>query len=241
MRVTRIYQPCELAIGDRIYLTPGAVHHLQKVLRSKLGDKIIVFNGEGGEYIARIQKVDKRGIIVELETFNAEDRQSAFDIHLFQALVSNEKMDWIIQKSVELGVKSITPCLTERVTTRLAPERLAKRYQHWQKIITHACEQSGLNRLPKLNQIIEIDEAAKHDNNIIICHPQAKQGFKELQIKQHSITIAIGPEGGFSPDEMSLFAEVGCNMVRLSPRVLRTETAAVSAMTLVQYQAGDLG
>jgi 16S rRNA (uracil1498-N3)-methyltransferase len=237
MRITRIYQDQALSVLATICLQADAVHHLRDVLRAKVGDELVVFNGQGGEYSASVTAVDRRECRVKLEQFDPIDRQSPAEIHLLQALVGNEKMDLIIQKAVELGVRSITPCLTTRCNTKIPPQRLLKRYQHWQKVIIYACEQCGLNRLPQLHQLQPFKTALQAYQDVILCHPGAAQPLTELQIPSQSITIAIGPEGGFCPEEVKA---PRIRLARLSPRVLRTETAAITALVMLQNQIGDL-
>lgn len=235
MRQFRIYQASELSVGAEIELSTESAHHLRTVLRAKPGTAVILFNGRGGEYHAVLETVEKRQVIAKCTSYDPIDRESSFKIHLCQALLSHDKMDLVIQKAVELGVDEITPVITQNVSIKLSP-RLEKRYAHWQKVIIHACQQSGLNRLPKLNPYVDLKEI---NAPLVIFEPSAETRFKDMQIPTQSITIAVGPEGGFSQAELQHYQAQGASLVRLSPRILRTETCAITAVALCQYRAGD--
>src|SRR5581483_4142427 len=146
--MTRIYQPIPLAVQTTVTLDSQASHHLARVLRAAVGEAVTVFNGEGGEYHGTIAHIDKKNVTVALSEFRARDTESPLNVTLAQGISRGEKMDYTIQKAVELGVNRIVPVLTERCTVKLDPERREKRWQHWQSIVVSAAEQSGRNRLP---------------------------------------------------------------------------------------------
>lgn len=149
-RIHRIYQPIELICGATVQLDAKASHHIASVMRANVGEHLTLFNGRGGEYKSIIEKIHKKNVIAHIEEFKPKEIESPLELYLAQGISRGEKMDYIIQKVVELGVKKIMPLLTERCTIKLDEDRSAKRFQHWQSIIISACEQSGRNRLPEL-------------------------------------------------------------------------------------------
>lgn len=242
MSCTRIYQQISLALHTSIRLDEKASHHLARVLRASVKDKLTVFNGKGGEYEGVITRIDKQGVDVEIVAFAAREAESPIEIYLAQGIARGEKMDFIVQKAVELGVEKIIPLFTERCNVRLDSEREEKRLQHWQAIAISACEQSGRNHLPEVMAPETFKSwlpSAKADRCFVLSpHVQTKLPTDVLP-NHASILLLIGPEGGFSQDEIELAEKQGFLPLNLGPRVLRTETATIAALATLQYRYGD--
>lgn len=239
----RIYQNTELKSGNSIQLDTQASHHLARVLRAAVGDELVLFNGEGGECVATIEKIDKKNVTVMLGTLEARDVESPINLWLAQGIARGEKMDFIIQKAVELGVTKIFPLQTERVNVQLKGDREAKRIQHWQSIVISACEQSGRNRLPEIaapqNYMNFLQDVSA--DHAFVLSPHVKNVDDRVNIKPaESILLLIGPEGGLSDMEVAAAVQQGYKPLRLGPRVLRTETASIAALAKLQAQFGDL-
>jgi 16S rRNA (uracil1498-N3)-methyltransferase len=236
----RIYQDAPLALG-LLRLDEKASHHLARVLRVETGDEVSVFNGEGGEYPAVIRAVTKKFVEVELLSFLNRDVESPVKISLAQGIARGEKMDFIIQKAVELGVSEIFPLTTERCNVRLDQEREQKRMLHWQAVVISACEQSGRNRLPVMHAPMPfkawIAQCGAEQKYILSPHVENKLTITPE--KPTTLAILVGPEGGLSDSEMLAAAGRGFNALNLGPRVLRTETAALAALAVLQFQYGD--
>ena len=240
MPAGRIFQDCSITLGDSVSLTEPASHYLLRVLRAKVGESIIVFNGQGGEYQAVITSVSKRSVFVEFKNFHDVNLESPVQIELGQALLRGDKMDWVIQKSVELGVNAITPLLTERITIKLQADRLAKRLLHWRSIAISACEQSGRCVVPIINAPVNITDwilASKIPT--FIAFPRAKDALPKSLTSQQA-RIVIGPEGGLSSNDLEQCHTDFCYPFSMGPRILRTETAAIAALTMMQVQWGGL-
>lgn len=236
----RIFQKTKLAVGSIIELDAQASHHVGRVLRSKVGESLIVFNGEGGEYEAVIQSITKKTVTVELLKFINRDTKSNVHIHLGQALAKGEKMDWIIQKAVELGVAETTPLHTERSNVKLPADRLAKKLAHWQQVAISACEQSGRTDVPVIHSPIALNDWLSQTkfNHGFVLSPTANT--KLSGSVEGRIGLIIGPEGGLTTQEIILAESKLFKAIQLGPRVLRTETAAIAAIVAVQYCFGDL-
>lgn len=243
MPISRIYQPIELSVNTTLRLSENASHHLARVLRASVNDEIILFNGKGGEFTAVIKKIEKKFIEVEINAFSDRDAESPIKIHLGQGIARGEKMDFIIQKAVELGVSTITPLMTERCNVRLDQAREEKRLQHWQGVIESACEQSGRNRIPTLSATQSLADWIK-TTSADLCftlspHATAKLSAVDASAAKN-VAILIGPEGGLSPQEIQLATQSHFKSLNLGPRVLRTETAALAALSILQSHFGDM-
>jgi 16S rRNA (uracil1498-N3)-methyltransferase len=240
--ISRIYQSVELSVASSVRLDEKASHHLARVLRASVGDKIILFNGQGGEFSAVITQIDKKSVTVSLTEFIPREVESPINIHLAQGMARGEKMDFIVQKAVELGATRITPLLTERCNVRLDSAREEKRVQHWQAVVTSACEQSGRNRLPELDAPLSLKDwlsQVKADYCFVLS-PHVKQKLPAKTLPDHAvIVVLIGPEGGLSDHEVNMAIDHGFLPLNLGPRVLRTETAAIAAIAALQLQYGD--
>ena len=241
MHIPRIYFPEELSIGKKIIFNAEISRHLSLVLRVKIDDSIIIFNGFGGEFKARIFSVIKQQVIAIIEKFVDKNTESPLEIHLLQGVSRGEKMDFTIQKAVELGVSSITPIFTQYCNVKLDPERSRKRLQHWQNIAISAAEQSGRCLVPKILSPKFLAEWLTENRYplSLILHPEAKTKFSELTKSYSEITLLIGPEGGFSDDEIKLAKKSNFIAVNLGQRILRTETAALAAISAIQARWGD--
>ena len=242
MRLPRIYLPLELDFKHQLELTPHAFQHTIKVLRMKLNSEIIVFDGKGLEYIANIIEINKKNAFIKINKKIDNVTESNLSIHLGLGISKGERMDFAIQKAVELGVTEITPLFTEHCVVNLDDKRIQKRLQHWQGIIISACEQSGRNVLPLLNltnTLTKWAESLKYP--CLIFDPLATKTMKQVLPENNCISLVIGPEGGLSAKEISeLEKKINFHAVKFGPRILRTETAAVSAITAIQLLWGDL-
>lgn len=243
MSISRIYEPQPLAAGELIPLGERATHYLKHVLRVRAGEDIIIFNGEGGEWQAEIKAIEKRKIIIKLHQHQSIERESPLDIHLGQCMARFEKMDFIIQKAVELGVKTISPLLSERTQIQLSSARWEQKHHHFQQIIISACEQCGRNTLPILNKISSYTNWLKNiesESQIkLLVDPEGNASLRSLKLK-NAVILAIGPEGGFSSDEKKQADQNRFLQIALGPRILRTETAGLAVIASLQSQQGDL-
>ena len=242
MRNPRIYQNSPLAIDEVIDLSDDAFGHTVRVLRLGEGSKITLFNGETCEYQAELVNVGKKSAQAHVLSQTEKQVESPLNIHLGQGISRGERMDFTLQKSVELGVQSITPLFTERCGVKLTGERLAKKVDQWQKIVISACEQSGRCIVPKVNAPISLDEWLNQETHALKLnlHPKAEHSIMTLPVENTRVRLLIGPEGGLSDDEITRANGSGFVDVLLGPRVLRTETAALTAITALQCRFGDL-
>src|SRR3990167_36073 len=245
MRRIRIYHQNNLSSGLTVMLDLNASHHLLQVLRKKTGERFIIFNGKGGEFDAVLVSANKKTACVEIGNFHERETESKLKIHLGQAISRSERMDYAIQKAVELGVSEITPLITEYCQVQLSKERFEKRVAHWCAIAISAAEQSGRCVVPTVNQPISFEQWIKINNAVkIICCPRheteqkcAQKGVCDLQ----NVILTIGDEGGFSDREINLARQENFITMSLGSRILRPETATVVALTILQERYGDLG
>lgn len=240
----RIFQNIFLNVGAEISLDQAASHHLINVLRVKLNDFLIIFNGSGGEFSAKIIAITKKIVQVKIGEFISREAESPLNICLIQGISRGEKMDFTLQKSVELGVKKIIPVFTERCNVKLDFSRLEKKWQHWQNIIISACEQSGRNFVPVLEKpkklFICLNELELFENKFILV-PTATAYLKKQKIASNAnIALLIGSEGGLTETEIHFAETINFQPIALGPRILRTETAALVAIAALQTLAGDL-
>ncbi|MFT2092365.1 16S rRNA (uracil(1498)-N(3))-methyltransferase [Paraglaciecola sp. 2405UD69-4] len=242
MRIIRIYYPNQLSVDSHVTLTDDATNHLSNVLRAKEGQAIVLFNGDGNEYSAHLIEVSKRKVVACVDSKLSLSIESPLDIHLAQGISRGDRMEWVIQKSVELGVKEITPIITERCGVKLNPQRWQKKHEQWLKVAIGACEQSGRNILPILNPpTLFADWVTMSTNQLrLTLHPRAEQAFRHVSIPQAGVRLLIGPEGGFTDQEIYKTEQNGFQTVQLGPRVLRTETAAITSISALQAIHGDL-
>ena len=241
MRIPRIYTPQTLSENTTLDLDEHAANHVGKVLRMAAGRQLILFNGQGNfHYTANIQHSDRKRVTVNVLTKVITGNESPLSIHLGQALSKGDKMEFTIQKAVELGITDITPLWTEHCDVKLNAERLEKKHKQWQGIIISACEQSGRNIIPTLHPAKKIDDwfsTISADLKWVLDPRGNAQATQADAI--HSTAIAVGPEGGLSQDEIQLACQHDFQAKLIGPRVLRTETAALTAITILQSQWGD--
>ena len=242
MRIPRFYFPDALALGARVPLPKDAAHHAARVLRMSEGDAVSLFNGDNHLYRARILRIEKQDIVVLVESRMALSCESALSILLVQGISSGERMDYTLQKAVELGVAAIQPIQAERSVVKLTGERREKRMQHWQNVVTAACEQCGRNKIPEVKPVSGLMDwlgGQGSEGQCILLAPAAEMRLRELAQPTGAMTLAVGPEGGFSDTEQTALLHYGFTPVRLGPRVLRTETAALAALASMQALWGD--
>ncbi|KES16149.1 16S rRNA (uracil(1498)-N(3))-methyltransferase [Gilliamella apis] len=241
--MTRIFQPYTINQNSLITLDDNAFNHLIRVLRMKTGESITLFDGSNQITPAVIHEVNKKTVIVKTANSVLDNRESPLNIHLGQVISRGDKMEFTIQKSVELGVNTITPLLSERCGVKLDQDRLEKKVQQWQKIVISACEQCGRNIIPSINPVMKLETwcANLTDSLKLNLHPKAEQGINQLPCDNNNISLLIGPEGGLSNEEISMTHQYQFTDILLGPRVLRTETAALTAITALQVRFGDLG
>ena len=237
-RAPRLYVEIELRPGAKLGLPAAAAHHVARVLRLREGEAVTLFDGRGGEYDAKVCLPGRGHVVAEVGARHEIERESPLAVTLVQAVSAGEKMDYTIQKAVELGVAAIQPVLTERSVVRLAGERAAKRLEHWQRVAIAACEQCGRNRVPEVREPLPLaryrPEAAATK---LLLSPLAGKSLRE--IPQARLVLAVGPEAGFAAEEEAQLERAGFVPVRLGPRVLRTETAALAALAALNALHGD--
>jgi len=245
VRIPRIYHPASLNRGQLIELDGQAAVHLTRVLRLRAGDALCLFNGEGGEFASRLVEVGRRTARIEVGAFTAQDVESKLALVLAQGVSRGERMDYTVQKAVELGVSRILPLETVRSTVNLGGERRARRQLHWQGVVNAACEQSGRNRVPVIEPVRGLadwlTEVADEPGLKLVLHHRTEQSLAGLPPPEGPVTLLIGPEGGLSEGEIEAALACGFQPLRLGPRVLRTETAALAAMSVLQWLWGDFG
>ncbi|WP_372881382.1 16S rRNA (uracil(1498)-N(3))-methyltransferase [Psychromonas sp.] len=241
MRIPRFYDPQTLTVASEITVSKDATQHIN-VLRLKVGAQIILFNGLGGQVMATLTEVQKRNCRVLINSFSETDNESPLHLHLGQVISRGDRMEFVIQKAVELGVNEITPLISERCGVKLDAERMAKKLQQWQKIAISACEQSGRNIVPVIHETEDLATwcASEEQATKLTLHPRAKFSISTLPENIQRIRLLIGPEGGLSDEEISLTESLNFTETLLGPRILRTETAALSAITALQCRFGDL-
>ncbi len=242
MKTIRIYQPQQFETGQTIVLDKSASNHLIRVLRLKDKQTFTLFNGKGGEFLASLQITGKKATVY-IQSFTETDNESPLKIHLLQGISKGERMDFVVQKSTELGVSQITPVICQRTVVNLKGERLQKKRQHWQKIAISACEQSGRNLLPEISSVCKLSSLATSSTNELklFLDPLANININSLQPETTQLTILIGPEGGLTEPEMEQARQLGFKGIKLGPRILRTETAALSSIAMAQLLWGDMG
>ncbi|MDA8384530.1 MAG: 16S rRNA (uracil(1498)-N(3))-methyltransferase [Betaproteobacteria bacterium] len=240
--IARFFCPQHLSVGQRVALPEQAAHHAGRVLRLKPGDALVLFNGEGGEFEARIDALRKGAVDVLVEKFHARERESALRIVLAQGVSTAEKMDFTLQKAVELGVEAIYPVLTEKGVVRLDEARAARRQVHWQAVVASACEQCGRNRVPRVAPVSALprflQELAREPTRLVLS-PRAERSLRDLAAPAAGAIFLAGPAGGLSAREERQAIDAGFEAVRLGPRILRTETAAMAALAAAQALWGD--
>lgn len=242
MRITRLFQPTNLSCGDTAHLDADASNHIIRVLRTKVDSPVILFNGDGFDYLCRTQDTNAKKTTVLVESKSEVNNESNLSITLIQGLSRNDRMEATIQKSVELGANKIIPVLCQRSNTKISQEQQVKKLAYWRKITISACEQSGRCNIPEIKTIKslhniqpELDTAALK----IILNPGAEHSLKNIDLKKPSVEIFIGPEGGINSEEIQQLEAMGFNNICFGPRVLRTETAGPAVISALQVLWGD--
>lgn len=241
MRIYRIHAEAELRAGSELTLSERAANHLVKVLRHRVGDRVTLFDGKGCEAVAEIVSAHRQhGCRVRVIETAEVSRESPLEIELLPGLSRGDKMDLVIQKAVELGVAAIRPVITERSEVR--PDKsAASRLARWREIVIGACEQCGRAHLPEVHPPVAIEQIDAGASTRLVLDPESATGLADCRPAGHAISIAIGPEGGFSERDLALLDRNGFRRVRFGPRILRTETAGIAAISVLQAFYGDLG
>ncbi len=240
MRIPRIYCETSIVVEQETTLDQRASRHLAKVLRLRSGAPIVLFNGDGYDYPAQLTGADNQQCLALPHKPGDMESQPALQLHLVIGISRGERMDYAIQKAVELGVQSILPVFSKRSVVNLKGERLNKRISHWRGVIIAACEQSGRRRLPVLQPAATLTHHLQKNviNGLLLDH-RATIRLPELTQPKDELTLLIGPEGGLSDSERAQAKSIGYQGVRLGPRVLRTETAPLAALAAIQTLWGD--
>ncbi|WP_226686051.1 16S rRNA (uracil(1498)-N(3))-methyltransferase [Stutzerimonas stutzeri] len=237
MRLSRFFIDAPLSLG-RHPLPEASAHYISRVLRLSAGSAVQLFDGSGSEFRGELLEVGKKSVIVELHERVTGMPESPLRIHLGQGLSRGERMDWAIQKATELGVTQITPIVSERCEVRLSDERADKRLAHWRQIAISACEQCGRSVLPVIHSPVCLRDWLPVEADLkLVLHPVAEPLTSHA--RPQTLAFLIGPEGGLSESEVEQAANQGFQPARLGPRVLRTETAPVVALSVAQQLWGD--
>jgi len=247
VRLTRVYVQTSLEAGATLELPPETAAHVVRVLRARVGDALILFNGDGREFSAEIDSIRGARVAAAVGLGGLVERESSLAVTLVQSVPRGDRMDFIVQKATELGVARIVPTLSQRSVVRLDERQREAKAAHWRAVVASACEQCGRNRLPQLDEpvpLIDYLGAAHGDAVRLVLDPEAREvgagASLAGRVLAGRVEIAVGPEGGFAPEELDAFGIAGFAGVRLGPRILRTETAAIAALTWLQTQFGDM-
>jgi 16S rRNA (uracil1498-N3)-methyltransferase len=242
MRVSRLYVNLPLTPNQTVELQEAGTHYLRNVLRLTKGSALVLFNGDGREYDAVVLEASRFRVSLHIDKARLRDAESPLAVVLGLSISRSDRMDWALQKSVELGARHITPLLTERCVVQLKGDKRDQKTAHWQKIVQHAAEQCGRTLLPVLEAVQDLATwSARQQGLKIILDPYATIGLRQLQPQDDTVTLLAGPEGGFSEWERQTAQAAGFHPVCLGSRILRTETASLTALAAVQTLWGDLG
>lgn len=238
----RFHCAVPLAAGASVELPQAAAHHAQRVLRLGVGAPVTLFNGDGGEYLGRIASLE-RSVLVELSERADIEREAPLSIRLAQVVPAGERMDWVVQKATELGVAAIRPLHSSRSVVRLEGARADRRREHWRQVAIAACEQCGRNRLPDVGAVATLPhylgEPAGPAPARLVLAPEAVCNLSQLPAPGQEVDLLVGPEGGFTDDEIKAARLAGFQPVRLGPRVLRSDTAGLAAIAALLARWGD--
>jgi 16S rRNA (uracil1498-N3)-methyltransferase len=240
----RIYLDRELRDGEAVTIDGEPFHHLIAVLRRIRGDTVVLFNGRGGECAVVLETVGRKSLTARVTAFRDVTRESPLDVTLAQAVSKGERMDYTVQKAVELGVTAIQPLVTDHVVVQLSAERWQRKCEHWQGVAVAACEQSGRTRVPVVAPVVDLRDwlnTAPAGALKLVLVPEGGQSAGSLKLGRQPMLLLVGPEGGLSEQEMRLIDLGGFTALSLGPRVLRTETAGMVALAVMQSLWGDLG
>jgi 16S rRNA (uracil1498-N3)-methyltransferase len=239
--LTRLYFPGEISAHGECRLAATQAHHVIHVLRLQAGAPLTLFDGRGAEYAALIRHIDKSGLTLTVTDRREVSRESPLTVVLAQGVSSGERMDYTVQKCVELGISAIQPLMTQRSVVRLAGERADKRIAHWQAVAAAACEQCGRNQVPAVLPVQPLIYwlGTPVNGERYLLSPQADKRLREFARPSDTVTLLVGPEGGWNEEETTAAKFAGFAPMALGPRVLRTETAAVAALAAMQALWGD--
>ena len=243
MRIPRIFTDSPLAVGSQCQLDDNAANHVGRVLRMQAGQALLLFNGDGHDYHATITEAGKKHVQVAVTEAAENETESPLRVVLAQTLSKGDRMDYAVQKAVEMGVSEIVPLTTERCDVKLKGDREDKRLRHWQQVAISAAEQCGRARIPEIQPVMTVQQWLEHARACdlrLVLHHRTERSLNTLE-KPSSIALMIGPEGGLTAEEIALAEDNGFLPVALGPRVLRTETAPVAAIALCQWLWGDIG
>jgi 16S rRNA (uracil1498-N3)-methyltransferase len=236
----RIHCPAPLATGQSLALPAGAARHVQ-VLRMQPGEQLTLFNGEGGEWEARIERMGRAEVQVLVQEHRAVEREAALAVHLAVGIPANERMDWLVEKATELGVASIQPLMTSRTVLRLSGERARKKRDHWQAVAIAACEQGGRNRIPAVHEVMDLRDwlaaPAAAGLRIALSLAPGARTLAQASAGGEPVLALSGPEGGLTAQEQEAAAAHGFIPVTLGPRVLRAETAPLALLAALTLTA----
>lgn len=245
MRIPRVFFESDLAAGSQVNLSKEQAHYLGRVLRLKAGRELILFNGQGGEYLCQVIALDGKTGLIDVERYQDVDRESPLNICLAAVLSKGDRFDWLLQKATELGVSSIQPIFSERSEVRLSGDRLDKKHLHWQGVVRSACEQSGRTSLPSVGVPLSFAEYVRSDSSAqkIVLDPRESASLAEVveggDGPLGTLSLMVGPEGGFTDSEIETAKKGGYLGVRIGPRILRTETAPLAVLAAIQSRYGD--
>ena len=237
MRTVRIYEPSNLSLGLQTTLGADGAGHVERVLRMNVGDPLVLFNGDGQEYDCVITECSRKNVAVMVNAIRPNNTESPLKIHLGQVMSRGDKMDFTIQKAIELGVTEITPLISIRCGVKLQADRLAKKQETYQKIVISACEQSGRAVVPKVNPIMDIKDFLAESTTAIglTLNPYANLRIRDLKATCHDFRLLIGPEGGFDQSEIDDMKSLGIVECSLGKRILRSETAVFYALSAIGF------
>lgn len=242
---SRLFVEDSLVSGTQLTLANELSHYVARVLRLKAGDALTLFDGRGGEFAATVSKVSKKGVVVMTGEKSSRECESPLSIHLVQGISRGGRMDFVVQKSTELGVVRVTPVITEFSVVKLDGSKRDKRARHWTRIAQSACEQSGRNRVPVIGEPCTFDEwlkslTAGERRLRLVLEPSAPATLAAMEAEPAAVDLLIGPEGGLSERELEQACAAGFIAIGFGPRILRTETAAIAAIGALQARWGDL-
>lgn len=240
MRISRIHTDLALEPESELVLQGGTAHYLLRVLRVIPGQTVILFNGNGHDYVSEVVMPGKKDVRLRVLSRLPARPESPLRVTLVQALSRGERMDQTLQKSTELGVVAFQPLITERVEVRIRPEKLEKRMEHWRNVVISACEQSGRATIPDVNEPLSLDQwlGRAEETQRLVLEPGSDNALVNVALESKA-EILIGPEGGFSDKELAMLRQCGVLPVSLGPRILRTETAGPAAIAVLQAIGGD--
>mgnify|MGYP000058801402 CR=1 FL=1 len=244
--MNRFYHSKPINLNETIVMDDFASHHALKVMRLKNNDQLILFNGDGSDYTGQVINITKRQVEVSIKSKKNIGSESNLKVIILQALTSSDKMDLIIQKTTELGISEIQPIVCERSIVKIKKDKIEKKLSHWRQVAIAACEQCGRAEIPKIrepeNIIKYLERVMESDKDTkIILSPEAAQSLDNIiPNSKQAIKVLIGPEGDFTKQELDFSIQKGFSPIKIGPRILRTETAPITILSILQYKYGDI-